>query len=75
MTTEAGTEYAGKLGPPECVLEMDSNQFKTGAEAKYLLQELQRYNPVELQAMIENTQTLKLMEEHEQTQNKAENSN
>ena len=61
MTTEASTEYAARPEPTECVLERDSAELKSGSEAKELLQELQKYNPTELQAMIENTQMLKLM--------------
>ena len=48
MTTEASTEYAGRPEPAECVLERDSAEVKSGAEAKELLQELQKYNPNEL---------------------------
>ena len=37
MTTEASTEYARQNS---CVLEKDSNELKSGAEAKQLLYEL-----------------------------------
>jgi hypothetical protein len=64
MTTEC-TENAGV---PICVSERDSNEpVKTGAEAKELIDELLKYNPIELINMLENTQVLKQFAQMEES--------